>query len=104
MKLKIYSRLRIDKPAPLVKVKFTRPLVLRMKEIKINNLRYNLRSLTTDDMRCIKTQQIKTGKPTGLKDNKLKKYSKKRKLKFTEKFYPQKIVKKFRKSYTVFLN
>ena len=55
-------------------------------------------------MRCIKTQQIKTGKPTGLKDNKLKKYSKKRKLKFTEKFYPQKIVKKFRKSYTVFLN
>ena len=30
----------IDKPAPLVKTKFTRPPVPRMKEIKINHLRY----------------------------------------------------------------
>lgn len=50
-----------------------------------------------------KNQQMKTGKPAKIKEAKSKKKSKKRKLGFTEKFYSQKIAKKIRKSYIIFL-
>ena len=75
----------IDKHAPLVKTKFTRPPATWMKDIKINKLqrqrhhwRHEAHKNPTDE---------KTGEPTESPQTKSKKRSKERKLNSTENFY-----------------
>ena len=78
----------IDKHAPLVKTKFTRPPAPWMKDIKDNRLQ-------REKLSAQKSNRRKLGNPQRVQKKNLK--SDQRKLNFTEKFYLQKTAKKFGK-------
>ena len=82
----------IDKHPPPVKTKFTRSPAPWTKDIKINNLQRERDHWRHEHT---KIQQTKTGKPTESPETKSKKRSMKRKPNSIEKFYLQKIAKKF---------
>ena len=81
----------IDKHAPFVRTKFTRPPAPWIKSISCNATEI------IGDMKRTKIQQTKTGEPRESGETKSKKWSNKRKLNSTEKFYLQKTAKKFGK-------